>query len=140
MAGEINGTAVVVNNTTGEVVGQGDFSRTFGGTPIVISNKSYGDHVTYLDGELSDKQEVWAGEMTYNNDEQFRKVRTDARTGTMDTYTLTFVGSGATTDESIVATCIPTGLSDALPRGGPVVTSIAFNSSGEPTYTPASDA
>ena len=55
MAGEINGTAIVLNNTTGAIVGQGDFTHTFGGTPIEIGNKSYGDAVTYLDGELSGK-------------------------------------------------------------------------------------
>jgi hypothetical protein len=33
MAKELNGTAIVLNNTTGEIVGQGDFTHTFGGTP-----------------------------------------------------------------------------------------------------------
>ena len=89
MSGELNGTAIILNNTTGEVVGQGDFTHTFGGTPIEIGNKSYGDNVTYLDGELSTKQHIFSGEFTYNDDAQFRKVRADSFSGTQDTYTLT---------------------------------------------------
>ena len=140
MAGEITGTAIVLNNTSGEVVGQGDFTHTFGGTPIEISNKSYGDNVTYLDGDLSSKQHIFSGEFTYNNDAQFRKVRNDALTGTMDTYTVTFTGSGSVTDESFSGLFMPTGLSDALPRGAKVTTTLSFNSSGVVAHTAASDA
>ena len=89
MSGEINGTAIVVNSTTGAIVGQGDFTHTFGGTPIEIGKKSNGDNVTYLDGELATKQHVFSGELTYNDDTEFHKVRADAFAGTQDTYTLT---------------------------------------------------
>lgn len=139
MAGELNGTAIVLNNTSGEIVGQGDMTHTFGGTPIEIGNKSYGDNVTYLDNELSAKQHIFSGELTYNNNDQFRKVRADALTGTQDTYTLTFTGSGAATDESFEGLFVPTGLSDSVPQGAKVSTSISFNSSGEVAHTAASD-
>ena len=139
MSNEIMGTAIVLNNTTGAVVGQGDFSHTFGGTPIEIGNKSYGDNVTYADGELSGKQHIFSGEFTYNDDTQFRKVRSDAFSGTMDTYTLTFVGSGATTDEKFTGLFMPTGLSDSIPHGAKVTTSLSFNSSGVVTITAAAD-
>jgi len=139
MAGELNGTAIVLNNTTGEVVGQGDFTHTFGGTPIEIGNKSYGDNVTYLDNELSAKQHIFSGEITYNNDTQFRKVRADALSGTQDTYTMTFTGSGAATDEAFSGAFVPTGLSDSIPQGAKVATTISFNSSGVVTHTPAAD-
>ena len=138
MSGEINGTAIVLNNSTGEIVGQGDFTHTYGGAPIDISNKSYGDFITYLDGELATKQHVFAGEFTYNDDVQFRKVRADALSGTQDTYTLTFTGSG-TTPESYTGLFVPTGLSDSIPMGAKVTTSISFNSSGAVAYTLASD-
>jgi hypothetical protein len=140
MAGEINGTAIVLNNTSGAIVGQGDFTHTFGGTPIEIGNKSYGDNVTYLDAELSVKQHIFSGELTYNDDTEFRKVRADAFSGTQDTYTLTFVGSGAVTDESFTGLFVPTGLSDTIPRGAKVATTIAFNSSGVVTIVAAADA
>jgi len=139
MAQELNGTAIVLNNTTGEVVGQGDFTHTFGGTPIEIGNKSYGDNVTYLDNELAAKQHIFSGEITYNNDAQFRKVRDDAFTGTQDTYTLTYTGSGVVTDESFEGLFVPTGLSDAIPQGAKVATTISFNSSGAVTITAAAD-
>ena len=100
MSGEMNGTAIILNNTTGEVEGQGDFTHTFGGTPIEIGNKSTGDNVVYLDGELSSKQHIFSGDFTYNSGAQFRKARDDSFSGTQDTYTLTFVGSGVVTDES----------------------------------------
>lgn len=135
----MNGTAIVLNNTTGEVVGQGDFTHTFGGTPIEIGNKSYGDNVTYLDGELSAKQHIFAGDITYNNDTQFRKVRADAFSGTQDTYTLTYTGSGVVTDESFSGLFVPTGLSDTIPMGAKVATSISFNSSGVVTIVEAAD-
>jgi hypothetical protein len=140
MAGEINGTAIVLNNTSGAIVGQGDFTHTFGGAPIEIGNKSYGDNVTYLDAELSVKQHIFSGELTYNDDTEFRKVRADAFSGTQDTYTLTFVGSGAVTDESFTGLFVPTGLSDTIPRGAKVATTIAFNSSGVVTIVAAADA
>lgn len=139
MASEINGTAIVVNNTSGAIVGQGDFSHTFGGTPIEIGNKSNGDNVTYLDGELSTKQHIFSGDFTYNDDTEFRKVRADAFNGTQDTYTLTFVGSGTVTDESFSGLFVPTGLSDSIPHGAKVSTSISFNSSGVVTIIPAAD-
>ena len=139
MAGELSGTAIVLNNTTGDVVGQGDFTHTFGGTPIEIGNKSYGDNVTYLDGELANKQHIFSGEFTYNNDAQFRKVRADAFSGTQDTYTVTYTGSGVVTDESFSGLFVPTGLSDTLPRGVKVATTLSFNSSGVVTLIAAAD-
>lgn len=139
MAREINGTAIVLNNTTGAIVGQGDFTHTFGGAPIEIGNKSNGDSVVYLDADLATKQHVFAGEMTYNGDTQFRKVRADAFSGTQDTYTLTYTGSGGATDESFSGLFVPSGLSDALPRGAKVATTISFMSSGPITIIAAAD-
>ena len=140
MAGEITGTAIVLNNTTGAIVGQGDFTHTFGGAPVEIGNKSYGDNVVYLDGVLQNKQHIFSGSITYNDDTQFRKVRADAFSGTQDTYTLTYTGSGVVTDESFSGLFVPTGLSDALPQGAKVETTISFNSSGVVTIVAAADA
>lgn len=137
MSGELNGTAIVLNNATGAIVGQGDFTHTFGGTPIEIGNKSNGDTVVYLDAELATKQHVFSGELTYNNDTQFKKVRADAFSGTQDTYTIEYTGSGVTIDESFSGLFVPTGLSDALPRGAKVATTISFNSSGVVTIVAA---
>ena len=135
-SGEINGTPCIVENGTGDIVGQGSLTHTYSGTLIETSNQSNGDSVTYMEGENSGKQHVFAGEFTYNNDTQFRKVRSDVFSGTSDTYTLTFV-SDATTDESFSGTFFPTGLTDNIGQGAKVTTSISFNSSGDVTHTPA---
>ena len=140
MSDEITGTAIVLNNTTGAIVGQGDFTHTFGGAPVEIGNKSYGDNVVYLDGVLQNKQHVFSGTLTYNNDTQFRKVRADSFSGTQDTYTMTYTGSGTVTDESFSGKFLPTGLSDALSQGVKVETTISFSSSGEVAIVEAADA
>jgi len=136
MSGEINGTNVVIQNGTGEIVGQMEMTLTWNGTPIDISNKSYNDWVTLLDGELAGKQLNFSGTIVYNDDTQYRKVRADALAGTQDTYTITYT-SPATTDESFSGTMVPNALSDALPHGDKVSTTITFLSSGEVTHTPA---
>ena len=136
MAGEINGTNIVLVNGTGAIVGQMEGTLTFNGSPIDISNKSFLDNVTLLDGELAGKQLQFAGSIVYNDDTQYRKVRADSISGTQDTYTLTYASS-ATTDEAFAASMVPNGLSDALPHGDKVTTSITFLSSGVITHTPA---
>ena len=136
MSGEINGTNVIISDGTGAIVGQMEMTLTYNGTPIDISNKSAGDFVQLLDGELSGKQLQMSGTLVYNDDAQYRKVRADSLVGTQDTYTVTYT-SDATTDEEFSATMVPNGLSDALPHGDKVSTTITFLSSGTITHTPA---
>ena len=137
MAGELNGTNTVIENGTGEIVGQMETTLTYNGTPIDISNKSAGDYVQLLNGELSGKQVQFSGTIVYNDDTQFRKVRADSLVGTQDTYTITYTGSGTTTDESFSATMAPNGLSDAIPYGDKISTTVTFLSSGTVTHVPA---
>ena len=139
IAGAINGTYTVVTDAVGEIVGGGELTNTFNGAPIDISNKSCGDWVVLLDGELATKQFVWSGDFTYNNDAQYRAMRDAAFAGTQVQLTLTYVGSGAATDESFTGLFVPTGLSDALPMGAKVATTISFNSSDTVTRTAPTD-
>lgn len=136
MAGEINGTPCIVQNSTGAIVGQGSLTHTYGGSLIETTNQSNGDFVTYMEGENSGKQHIFAGEFTYNSDAQFRKVRADVLSGSSDTYTLTLI-SDATTDEAFSGTFFPTGLTDNIGQGAKVTTSLSFNSSGAVTHIPA---
>lgn len=136
MAGEVNGTNVILQNSSGAIVGQMEMTLTYNGTPIDISNKSAGDFVTLLDGELAGKQLQISGTLVYNDDTQFRAMRDDAESGTQDTYTLTYT-SDALTDESWSCSMVPTAMSDALPMGDKVATSITFLSSGTITRTAA---
>ena len=136
MAGEINGTKVLIKKDGSSIVGQMEATVTFNGTPIDISNKSQGDWVTLLDGELAGKQLQISGTLVYNNDTVYRAVRADALTGTQDTYTVEYT-SDAVTDEQFSALFVPNGLSDALPMGDKITTSITLLSSGTVTHTAA---
>ena len=136
MSGEISGTKVLIKKDGSIIVGQMEATVTFNGTPIDISNKSQGDWVTLLDGELAGKQLQIAGTLIYNSDTVYRQVRADALAGTQATYTVEYT-SDATTDEQFSATMVPNGLSDALPMGDKVTTSITLLSSGTVTHTAA---
>ena len=137
LAGAVNGTKVLVQKNGSEIIGQAEFTVTFGGQPIDVSNKSSQDWVCLMDGELSSKQWVFSGSILYNSDATYRAMRDDVESGTQDTYTLTYV-SDATTDESLTGTFLPNGLSDAIPMGDKITTSITISSSGTVTRTPAS--
>jgi hypothetical protein len=135
MSGELNGTTCLVYKGvagTEVLVGQMEFSITYGGTLIDISNKAYEDWVTSLDGELSAKQIVFAGTLVYNSDATYEAVKAEAYVGTQDDYTFKF-GSSA---EALAGKFSPTGMSDSAPHGDKVSTSISFNSSGEVIRTP----
>ena len=136
MAGEINGTKVILMKDGSTIVGVGDATMTFAGTPIDISSKSTGDFVVMLNNELSAKQVTIALTLNYNSSADFRQMRADSRTGTQATYSLVYT-SDAATDESITGTFVPTGLSDAMPLGDKVTSTVNLMSSGAPTFIEA---
>ena len=135
-SGEVNGTAIIIQDATGEIVGQGNMTHTYGGTLIETGNKSNGDNVTYMSGENAGKQHIFAGPFTYNDDTQFRAMRAAVFAGTGIVLTVTYV-SNASTDEAFEGTFFPTGLTDTLPQGAKVTTDISFNSSGAVAHTEA---
>jgi hypothetical protein len=137
MAGEINGTKVVLTKDGTTIVGVGEATMTFAGTPIDISSKSTGDFVVMLNNELAAKQVTIALTLNYNSSADFRQMRTDSRSGTQATYSLVYT-SDAATDESITGTFVPTGLSDAMPMGDKVTSTVNLMSSGAPTFVAAS--
>ena len=136
MAGEINGTKVLITRGSDVIVGQMEATVTFNGTPIDISNKSTQDWVALLDGELAGKQLVVTGTIIYNDDTVYRAVRDDVFSGTQSTYTIEYTSS-ASTNEEFSAAFTPNGLSDSIPMGDKVTTSITLSSSGAVTRTAA---
>jgi hypothetical protein len=128
---ELHGTSVIISDATGDIVGQGETSRTFAGAPVVISNKSYGDDVTYLDGELSGKQESIPMTIFFNTDTTFKTMRDNAKNGTLATYTLTYGATGFIIEGQFMVTA----WSETFPHGAAVTASCTLMSSGEPTYT-----
>ena len=135
MSGEVNGTVCIISNGSGEIVGQGSGTLALAGVPIITSNKSNGDNVTMVNGQLSGQQLTYACDIIYNTSTQFQKVNNDAITGIDDTYTITIPSTG-TTDQSFTATMKPTGVSIAMPHGEAVSYSITFSSSGDITHVP----
>ena len=131
MAGEITGTKVLIANGTGEIFGQAETSRSNSSAPVDISNKSYEDHVTYLAGEGTGKQESWPMTIIFSDSAEFKKMRADSITQTPDTYTLTYADSGY----SITGTFHVTAWAETFPHGSAVTASCTLMSSGEPTNT-----
>ena len=133
MAGEINGTNILIQKGASptEIFGQMEATLTMNGTPIDISNKSLGDFVTLMDGQISSQQIVITGTMVYNVSDNYEAIKAEAFTGTQDDYSITFTGG-----ESYTGKFVPSGISDAIPHGDKVTTSVTFSSSGEVTRTP----
>ena len=136
MAGEINATNVIIENGTGEIVGQGSGTITWANNPIITSNKSNGDSVTMLSGQGSGKQFTFASEFVWNTDAQFLKAQNDSITNTADTYTVTIPSVGNTTDQSWTGSMIPGGLTLTAGHGEALKTSLTFASTGDVTYVP----
>lgn len=131
MSGEINGTAVIISNASGDIIGQGETSRSFAGAHIDISNKSNGDNVTYMDGELSGKQESIPMTCVFNDDDEFQAMRDAAVSGALAVYTVTYAASGYL----ISAEFGVTGWSETFPHGAAITASLTLMSSGVVTYT-----
>lgn len=130
MAGEINGTTVIVQKGAADIAGQMEISVTQNGTPIDISNKSYNDFVTLLDNALSGKQYVISVSCTHNSDLVYQGMLTDAETGTQDTYSVLIPGYA-----TISGTFTPHGAAFTLPHGAAVTAALTLSSSGAYTVT-----
>ena len=137
MAGEITGTSVIVQKGAADIVGQMEMSVAFSGTPIDISSKSTGDNIALIDGEVVAQQMTISGTIVYNDNAVYRAIRAEYLSGAHATYSFVYT-SDATTDESFSASCQVTGLSDTIPHGDKVSTSVTFVSSGTITHQAAS--
>lgn len=131
MAGELNGTNVLLYsqgaNGFDVLMGQLEITNAYTGSPIDISNKTFGDFVTLLNGELSGKQVTLSGSMVYNSDATFQQMRQDRFNGEQKRYRLDYNG-----EKSIVLTGELDSLGDSLPQGGAVNTTFSIVSSGMP--------
>jgi hypothetical protein len=132
MADEINGTSVIIQkgSPAAEIVGQAEITHTIGGTPIDISNKSAGDNILLLDGEVSSQQHVFSGTCVYNSDTEFQAMLTESLTCTQDDYTITYPG---TTPVTFTGKFAPSGVAIASPHGDKVTATFTLSSSGAVT-------
>lgn len=133
MAGEINGTDILIQKgaVPADIFGQMEATLTMNGTPIDISNKSAGDFVELMDGEIAAQQIVLTGTLVYNVSASYEAIKAEAFTGTQDDYVITF-----TSGESYAGKFVPSGISDSIPFGDKVSTSFTLSSSGIVTRTP----
>ena len=135
LPGALNGTTCLVYKGvagTEALMGQMEFSVTYGGTPIDVSNKSAGDWICFLDGEGAGKQVVISGSLIYNSDASYEAVKAEAFSFTTDDYSFKFTPS----DEALSGIFMPNAMSDSVPQGDKVSTSITFSSSEEVVRTP----
>ena len=133
MTGEINGTDILIQKgaVPADIFGQMEATLTMNGAPIDISNKSAGDFVLLLDGEVSSQQVVLAGTLVYNVSANYEAIMAEAFTGTQDDYLITFTGG-----ESYSGKFVPSGISVSIPHGDKVSSSFTLSSSGTVTRTP----
>ena len=130
----LNGTDVVVEDQNGDIVGQGSMTLANSSGLVDISNKSYGDNITYMNNKLASNQTVISGEFVYNNSDSLRKVRTDAYQGNQSTYTMTYFKNDASA-ETFSGSFVPSEISDSAAHGESLKTTISFKSSGTITIT-----
>jgi len=99
---------------------------------IDISNPSADKWIYLLDGELTSRQITISGTLVYSNHATYEAVKSDAFNNVHDNYAFKF----GLTGEEIAGVFLPSGMSDTLPSGDKVTTSISFNSSNEVIRTP----
>tara|TARA_R110000782_G_C14666753_1_gene398518 strand:- start:212 stop:613 length:402 start_codon:yes stop_codon:yes gene_type:complete len=131
---EINGTDALLYRKSGAntfvIVGQMEITNAFTNTPIDISSKSTGDFIVSLDGESSTKGLTLSATLLYSDSSEYRLMRLNAQNGTTDEYRIDYTTLAA---DYVDFFGIPTGLSDAMPRGDKITTTITIMSNGEVT-------
>jgi len=125
---ELLGTKVLIQVDAGNglfsIVGQAEFTQSFNGSLIDISNKSHNDFITNLDGELSSDSVTLSGNIFYNNSESYRSLRELRLNGRKATYRILNI-----------ETLVPMGffeglisqLSDALGYSSAIASSISID-------------
>ena len=132
MAGEKNATNALLYMHNGtnyvELIGQMEITSNLLGAPIDTSTKDNDDFVELMDGELAGKGVTVAGTIVYSSASSFRLMRDAAISGGEKLFHLDF--NGDLESDILFFNGIPNGLSDALPTGDKITTSISILSTG----------
>ena len=132
MAGEKNATTALLYMHNGvnyaDLVGQIEITSNLLGAPINTSTKDNNDFVELMNGELAGKGITITGSIVYSSAASFRLMRDAAIAGGEKLFHLDFNGDLET--DIIFFNGIPTALSDALPMGDKITTSISILSTG----------
>ena len=127
MIGDLNGTKAVIEIDFDDgffsTIGQIEFTQSYNASPIEISNKSYLDYVTYLDEGLSSIQFNLSGNIIYNSDLSYRRLRSFANLGQL--FNLRIINIK---DNTIISEykAIVSNMADNAEIGSAVSTSITF--------------
>lgn len=116
-----NGTKCLIFREGSVIVGQMEATITFSGQPITTTNKSSNDWVKTIDSILIGKQIQVSGTITYNNNSEYRQLRTDVKEGNKANYTIEYISG-----ESFSAFFKPSGLNDTAVNGDKITTSITL--------------
>ena len=132
MSGELNGVKALLLietsvGTYSDVVGQVELSNNVNGQLIDISNKSLGDYISYLNGELSNDGLNISGTIVYNNHATYESLRARFLSRLITSFKLSFNDEDTT---SLYLDGLLTELSDNLAVGDKAVTSFNIMSTG----------
>lgn len=135
MANELNGTTCLLKWAVGvnefDIAGQMEVTSSVLGNAIDISTKSDDDFIKLLNGELAAKGASITANIIYSNNAAFESIRDLAVNGTAAAFVMDFTGSAF---QKITFVGIPTAMSDSLPVGDKVSTSITILSLGPVVY------
>ncbi len=131
---EINGTDALLYRKSGvntfAIVGQMEITNAFNNAPIDISSKSTGDFVVSLNGESNTKGLTLSATVLYSDSSEYRLMKLNAENGTIGEYRIDYTTLEV---DQVDFFGIPTGISDAMPRGDKVVTTLTIMSTGDVT-------
>lgn len=136
MANEINGTTCLLYRKTGPttytaLVGQLEITANMLGNTIDVSSKDDNDFIKIMAGELGSKGQNVTGNIIYSSDAEFRAMRELAIAGEIGKFKIDFTGNDA---DAIYIIGIPTAMTDTLPTGDKVSTSITILSLSQVHY------
>lgn len=127
MIGDLNGTKAVIEIDFDDgffsTIGQIEFTQSYNASPIEISNKSYLDYVTYLDEGLSSIQFNLSGNIIYNSDLTYRRLRSFANLGQLFNLRIINIKNNSIISEY---KAIVSNMDDNAQIGSAVSTSITF--------------
>ena len=127
MVDEVNSTKAIVQIDYGDgfftTIGQIELTNSSSSAPIDISNKSYDDYIALMDGELSSRQYSLTGNIFYNSDTSYRKIRELALLGTEFRTKILELSDDP---EDFIYWTVISSMSDQLNVGEGIATSVTF--------------
>lgn len=126
----INGTKAIfyrVDSPNRAIVGQIEITNSDDSTPIDISSKSDQGWRKLLNGELASAGNTVTANIIYNSDAEYRALRQAVMDGAITQYVIDYTGIAA---DEVEFNAVPMAMSDSIPMGDKVTTSVTFMTTG----------